>query len=135
MYSCLILLLVQKKFGCFQIFFDCIQSCSIQNNISVIFYKFINKFVQKCQCYYTLSNQSIPLVTVTSVVSLLTEHLWLHSIFFEWCQIFFSTCSNMQICKVKLYFFDRGHKNLNGFKKYWTPSKQNWAWSIYIWTM
>ena len=33
--------------------------------------------MQKCQCYYTLLNQSIPLVTVTSVVSLLTEQLWL----------------------------------------------------------
>ena len=30
------------------------QSFSIQNNIRVISSKFINKFVQKCQCYYTL---------------------------------------------------------------------------------
>ena len=52
------------------------QSCSIQNNIGVIFSKFINKFVDKCQCYYTLLDQSIPLVTVTSDVSLLTEQLW-----------------------------------------------------------
>ena len=37
----------------------------------------MDTLVQKCQCYYTLSNQSIPLVTVTSVVSLLTEQLWL----------------------------------------------------------
>ena len=29
------------------------QRCSILNNISVISSKFINKFVQKCQCYYT----------------------------------------------------------------------------------
>ena len=48
------------------------------NNIGVISSKFINKFVQKWQCYYTLSDQSIPLVTVTSVVSLLTEQLWFH---------------------------------------------------------
>ena len=41
------------------------QSCSIKNNISVISSKFINKFVQKCHCYNTLSDQSIPLVTVT----------------------------------------------------------------------
>ena len=53
------------------------QSYSILNNTSVISYKFINKFVPKCQCYYTLSDQSIPLVTVTSVVSLLTEQLWI----------------------------------------------------------
>ena len=49
------------------------QSCSVQNNTSVISSKFINKFMQKCQCYYTLSDQSIPLVAVTSVVFLLTE--------------------------------------------------------------
>ena len=53
----------------------CCQSCSILNNISVISPKFINKFMQKCQCYYTFSDQSIPLATVTSVVSLLTEQL------------------------------------------------------------
>ena len=34
--------------------YRCNQSCSIQNNVSVIFSKFINKFVQKCQCYYSL---------------------------------------------------------------------------------
>ena len=33
--------------------------------------------MQKCQCYYTLFDQSIPLVTVTSDVSLLTEQLWI----------------------------------------------------------
>ena len=38
---------------------------------------FINKFVQKCQYCYTLLDQSVPLVTVTSVVSLLTKQLWL----------------------------------------------------------
>ena len=36
----------------------------------------MNDLVQKCQLYYTLSNQSIPLVTVRSNVSLLTEQLW-----------------------------------------------------------
>ena len=51
------------------------QSCSIQNNIGVISSKFINKLVQKCQCYYPSSDQNIPLVTVTSVLSLLTEQL------------------------------------------------------------
>ena len=49
---------------------------SILNNTSVISSKFINKFVQKCQYYYTFLDQSIPLVTVTSVVSLLTEQLF-----------------------------------------------------------
>ena len=47
----------------------------IKNNVGVISCKFINKLVQKCQCYYSFSDQSIPLVTVTSVVSLLTEQL------------------------------------------------------------
>ena len=37
---------------------------------------FINKFIQKCQYYYTLLDQSIPLVTITSVVSLLSKQLW-----------------------------------------------------------
>ena len=55
-------------------FLPCSQSCSILN-ISVISSKFINKFVQKCHCYHTFSDQSIPLVTVTSIVSLLTEQL------------------------------------------------------------
>ena len=36
---------------------------------------FINKFVQKCQYWYALLDQSIPLVTVRSVVSLLTKQL------------------------------------------------------------
>ena len=36
---------------------------------------FINKFVQKCQYYYTLLNQSVSLVTVTSIVFLLTIQL------------------------------------------------------------
>ena len=63
-----------KNVGCIQIGF--INKAVVKNNTSVISSKFINKFVQKCQCYYTLSDQSIPLVTVTSVVSLLTEQLW-----------------------------------------------------------
>ena len=48
--------------------------------LSVISSKFINKFVQKCQYYYTLLDQSIPLVTVTSVVSLLTEQRWINDL-------------------------------------------------------
>ena len=36
---------------------------------------FINKVIQKRQYYYTLSDQSVPLVTVTSAVSLLTKQL------------------------------------------------------------
>ena len=51
-------------------------SMTVIINISVIYSRFINKFMQKCQCYYTLLDQSIPLVTVTSDVSLLTEQLW-----------------------------------------------------------
>ena len=53
-----------------------VQSCFLLNYISVITSKTINKFVQKCQYYYTLSDQSVLLVTVTSVVSLLTKQLW-----------------------------------------------------------
>ena len=51
------------------------QSCFLLNYISVISSMFINKFGQKCQYYYTLLDQSIPLVTVTSIVSLLTIQL------------------------------------------------------------
>ena len=43
------------------------QSCFLLNYISVIFSIFINKFVQKCQYYYNLLDQSVPLVTVKSI--------------------------------------------------------------------
>ena len=33
---------------------------ALLNNTSVISSKFINKFVQKCQCYYTLPDQLFP---------------------------------------------------------------------------
>ena len=59
------------------------QSCSVLNNTVVIASKFINKFVQKCQCYYTFLEQSNPLVAVTSVVSLLTEQLCLTTLWLE----------------------------------------------------
>ena len=49
------------------------QSCFILNYIGGISSIFINEFVQKCQYYYTLSDQSVPLVTVRSVFSLLTK--------------------------------------------------------------
>ena len=52
------------------------QSCFLLNSISVISSIFINKFVQKCQYYHTLTNQSILLVTVMSGLSLLTKQLW-----------------------------------------------------------
>ena len=55
------------------------QSCYVLNDTGVISSKFINKFVQKCQCYYTLTDQSIPLVAVTSVISLQTEQLWIYA--------------------------------------------------------
>ena len=44
------------------------KGCFLLNYISVITSMFINKFVQKCQYYYTLSDLSVPLVTVTAVV-------------------------------------------------------------------
>ena len=34
---------------------------------SVISSMFIHKFIQKCQYYYTLSDRSVPLVTVTDL--------------------------------------------------------------------
>ena len=43
------------------------QSCFLLNYISVISSIFINKFVQKCQYYYNLLDQSVPLVTVKSI--------------------------------------------------------------------
>jgi hypothetical protein len=42
-------------------------SCFLLNYISVISSIFINKFVQKCQYYYNLLDQSVPLVTVMSI--------------------------------------------------------------------
>ena len=54
------------------------QSCFLLNYISVISSRFIHKVVQKCQCYYTLLVQRVPLVTVTSVVSLQTKQLCIH---------------------------------------------------------
>ena len=35
-------------------------------------------FAQKCQCYYTLSDQSIPLVTITSLFYVLRTSVWVH---------------------------------------------------------
>ena len=64
-----------KNVGCVQIGF--INKAVVKNNASVISSKFIKKFVQKCQRYYTLSDQRIPLVAAKSVVSLLTEQLCL----------------------------------------------------------
>ena len=53
-----------------------IQSCILLNYISVISSIFINKFAQKCQ-YFTLMDQSVPLITVTSLVYLGRNPLWL----------------------------------------------------------
>ena len=44
-----------------------LQSCILLSYISVISSKFINKCAQKCQ-YFTLMDQSIPLITVMSLV-------------------------------------------------------------------
>ena len=46
-----------------------VQSCILLNYVSVISCKFINKFAQKCQ-YFTLMDQSVPLIIVTSFVYL-----------------------------------------------------------------
>ena len=45
------------------------QSCILLNYISVISSIFINKFAQKCQ-YFALMDQSVPLISVTSLVYL-----------------------------------------------------------------
>ena len=93
------------------------QSCSIQNNTGVISSKLVNKFVHKCQCYYTLSNQSIPMVTVTSIVSLLTEQLWFHiiilwtkSIFSVQCDMGHESFSVLQLLRYILTSFARGQQ-------------------------
>ena len=67
--SWLMLILVLGEIGNNQIWHKNNWPNSYQRN------EFINKFVQKCQYYYTLSDQSIPLETVRSIVSLLTEQL------------------------------------------------------------
>ena len=51
-----------------------VQSCILLK--SVISSIFINKFDQKCQ-YFTLMDQSVPLITVTSLVYLGRNPLWL----------------------------------------------------------
>ena len=43
------------------------QGCILLTSLSVISSKFIQKFAQKCQ-YFTLIDQSVPLITVTSLV-------------------------------------------------------------------
>ena len=53
------------------------QSCILLNYISVISSKFINKFAQKCQ-YFTLMDQRVPLITVTSLVYLGRNRLCLN---------------------------------------------------------
>ena len=53
------------------------QSCFLLSYISVISFTITNKLVQKCQYYYTFSDQRVPLVTGTSIVSLLTKQLCL----------------------------------------------------------
>ena len=68
-------LIQTKNFKISNVIINPNQSCFLLNYISVISSIFINKFVQKCQYYYTISDQSVPLVTITSVVSLLTKQL------------------------------------------------------------
>ena len=53
-----------------------VQSCILLNYVSVISSIFINKFDQKCQ-YFTLMDQSVPLITVTSLIYLGRNRLWL----------------------------------------------------------
>ena len=50
-------------------------SCSVSIDQTVNRGTLVRKFVQKCQYYYSLSDQSVPQVTVRSTVSLLTEQL------------------------------------------------------------
>ena len=52
-------------------------SCFLLTYVSVISSMYIHKFVQKCHSYYTLMNQSVPLVIFPSVVSLPTKQLCL----------------------------------------------------------
>ena len=56
------------------------QGCILLNYLSVISSKFIQKFAQNWQ-YFTLIDQSVPLITVTSIVYLGRNQLWadLHS--------------------------------------------------------
>ena len=49
--------------------------------ISGISSLFINKFVQKCQFHYTLSDERVPLVTVKLFVFLLKKQLWISPFF------------------------------------------------------
>ena len=51
------------------------QACSVSIDLTVTRGTLVQKFFQKCQYYYALLDQSVPLVTVRSTVSLLTEQL------------------------------------------------------------
>ena len=44
----------------------------------------VNKFAQKCQYYYTLSDQSVSLVTIRSLFYILRIPVWLH---YQWINI------------------------------------------------
>ena len=54
------------------------QSCSVSKETieQLPEESLVQQFIWKCQYHYTLLDQSIPLVTVRSNVSLLTEQLW-----------------------------------------------------------
>ena len=111
------------------------QSCSIQNNIGVISSKFINKFVQKCLCYYTSLDQSIPLVTVTSKVSLLTEQLWeqsllfsQHTLLYTWhylVVLFMDSISYLWRINLELWYFVR-IKSIRSSQKSWMVEIARW---------
>ena len=53
-----------------------LHSCFVSIDLTVTRGTLVRKFVQKCQYYNALLDQSIPLVPVRSIVSLLTEQLW-----------------------------------------------------------
>ena len=66
-------LLSYSKNMIFVLVFGVIKAVFFLNYISVISSIFVKIFLQKCQNYYSCCHQSVPLVTVTSVVSLLKK--------------------------------------------------------------
>ena len=57
----------------------CSQTGILLSYISVISFICANQFSQKCQHYYTLSDQSVPLVTIKSLFYVLRIPVWIHT--------------------------------------------------------
>ena len=90
------------------------QSCFLLSYISVISSMFTNKFVKKCQYYYTLLEQSVPLVTVT-----------LYNVILRIARNLLETRENVKILTHPVYL-----TNLDWLSWEWSK-KKNSKWPIF----